>query len=698
MTSIHRQRTVATFSRGIAGLANLCEFLDAQRVLFCPSHGMARQIDAVVGWGAQRNTQQAVEYAKAHGLEYLRLEDGFLRSVGLGVHGAAPLSIVIDRRGMYYDATSESDLEYWLRTALGESARLFSNDTLQRARRLMNDIVSAKLSKYNDSSCRGRLNFDSRFARRVLVVDQTYGDVSIRLGGVAKDGFPQMLEAAIAENPDAEIIVRTHPDVVAGKKRGCLGQIPRRERLTLSPSLLNPIDVLQSVDRVYVATSQLGFEALMVGKPVSCFGTPFYAGWGLTDDRASVPRRGQSRSLEQVFAAAYLHYPRYIDPDTGKRCEPERVIEHLSLQRRMFSLNASQTFCFGFTLWKRNHVRSYLRSPNTEVHFPRNPRAAERLGIGPSSRVVIWGLRETEPVRRLAERYGLTVSRMEDGFLRSVGLGSDLVAPSSLVIDSRGIYYDPTAPSDLEHILETTVFSDEDLRRAVALRTAMAQQRVSKYNLGEDLPLALDPAKGQKVVLVPGQVEDDASITRGCRAVCTNLALLQAVRAACPDDFVVFKPHPDVVSGNRYGAVPAERALALCNMVVEDVSIARCLDAAVAVHTMTSLVGFEALLRGLEVATYGQPFYSGWGLTRDRHPVERRTRTLSLDELVAGTLIHYPRYFNVVTGEFTTPEHVIRTLAEQRSAHKGPKKYKTSRIARQLRKLVHIYKGLRYAP
>ena len=33
------------------------------------------------------------------------------------------------------------------------------------------------------------------------------------------------------------------------------------------------------------------------------------------------------------------------------------------------------------------------------------------------------------------------------------------------------------------------------------------------------------------------------------------------------------------------------------------------------VHTLTSLTGFEALLRGIEVHAYGGPFYAGWGLT-----------------------------------------------------------------------------------
>ena len=57
------------------------------------------------------------------------------------------------------------------------------------------------------------------------------------------------------------------------------------------------------------------------------------------------------------------------------------------------------------------------------------------------------------------------------------------------------------------------------------------------------------------------------------------------------------------------------------------------------------------MLRGRAVTTYGVPFYAGWGLTNDLGPVpDRRTSRRNLDELVAATLLIYPRYFDPVTG------------------------------------------------
>ena len=77
---------------------------------------------------------------------------------------------------------------------------------------------------------------------------------------------------------------------------------------------------------------------------------------------------------------------------------------------------------------------------------------------------------------------------------------------------------------------------------------------------------------------------------------------------------------------------------------------------------MTSLLGFEALLRDTKVFCYGQPFYAGWGLTQDLHPIARRTRRLTLDALVAGSLLQYPTYLSSTTNLLCTPEEALEEL------------------------------------
>ncbi|MEQ4599004.1 MAG: capsular biosynthesis protein, partial [Methylobacteriaceae bacterium] len=107
------------------------------------------------------------------------------------------------------------------------------------------------------------------------------------------------------------------------------------------------------------------------------------------------------------------------------------------------------------------------------------------------------------------------------------------------------------------------------------------------------------------------------------------------------------------------------------------------------VETMTSLAGFEALIRGLSVAVHGRPFYAGWGLTEDLAPGADRGRTLSLDALVAGALILYPLYLDPVAMKPCTPEQLLDRLSEARAA--AP----PSRLA--LGAVRHATMRLRYA-
>jgi capsular polysaccharide export protein len=284
--------------------------------------------------------------------------------------------------------------------------------------------------------------------------------------------------------------------------------------------------------------------------------------------------------------------------------------------------------------------------------------AAKRGGA-----VAVWASRETPELAALAEAAQVPLYRIEDGFIRSAGLGAGLVPPASIVVDSRGRYFDPAIPSDLEHLLETGDFDAELLARAEALIALVTGLGVTKYNLGGAQPALPALPPGRRLVLVPGQVSDDASVLRGGAGITDMAALLARVRAADPEAFILFKPHPDVDAGLRNGAIPDAEALRHADLIVRDAALPALLDRVDAVHTLTSLTGFEALLRRRAVACHGQPFYAGWGLTTDLAPLPRRTRRRSLAELVAATLILYPRYCDPVTGAPSTPEALVQQLA-----------------------------------
>lgn len=313
-------------------------------------------------------------------------------------------------------------------------------------------------------------------------------------------------------------------------------------------------------------------------------------------------------------------------------------------------------YAVGFPRWKQPIVRDFL--PDSQVRFVRRPEDAPE-----DATLVIWGQAYREEHR--------PVIRMEDAFLRSVGLGADLVRPLSLVLDRRGIYYDATVPSDLEHLLQTTDFTAELTARAQRLRERIVSEGLSKYNVGRGDWQR--PAGDVRVILVPGQVESDASIRYGAPAIKTNMGLLQAVREANPSAHVVYKPHPDVLAGLRAEGQDESAARRWSNEIVTDVSMGALLPLVDEVQVLTSLAGFEALLRGKPVSCYGQPFYAGWGITDDRVPIDRRIRRLTVDELVAGALILYPTYVSRRTGTVATPEEILDELLtwRQRAAGEG---------------------------
>jgi capsular polysaccharide export protein len=267
---------------------------------------------------------------------------------------------------------------------------------------------------------------------------------------------------------------------------------------------------------------------------------------------------------------------------------------------------------------------------------------------------MVWAGKTTDALE------DMNVVKVEDGFLRSRGLGADLIPPLSLVCDDLGIYYDPTRPSRLEHLIAASEsLSDTAKQRAERLIKRITRAKLSKYNVGAT-EIPVDLPKGRRI-LVPGQVEDDASIKLGTTDISTNRALLEAARNANPAAVILYKPHPDVEAGLRTGAVPD--AAEIADVVLTKTSPIAALDAVDAVWTMTSTIGFEALLRGKHVTCLGSPFYAGWGLTDDRAtPIVRRTALPTLAQLAHAVLIDYPRYFDPVSGHPCPVDVVIDRL------------------------------------
>jgi capsular polysaccharide export protein len=489
----------------------------------------------------------------------------------------------------------------------------------------------------------------------VLVIDQTRGDASVTHGGADANTFREMLYWAQEDHPGARIVIKTHPETAGGHRPGYFSATDESARIRLLSDTVSPWSLMEGAIAVYCVTSQMGFEAILAGHRPQVFGQPFYAGWGLSDDRHPLPlsRRGRKLTRAQLFAGAMLLYPTWYDPYRDRLCDLDQAISTLEAETRAWREDHTGWQAHGMRLWKRAPLQRFFGQHRRMV-FGGTPQ--------PDRRAMVWASQaDTGPENAL---------RVEDGFLRSRGLGADLIPPLSLVCDDLGIYYDPTQESRLERLItaRARLRPDQD-RRAEALIAALIRHGLSKYNLGQPVP---DLPEGRRI-LVPGQVEDDASIRLGAGAIHTNLALLQAARAANPQAVILYKPHPDVEAGLRPGAVPPEAVRDLADVILDRTDPARLLDMVQEVWTMTSLLGFEALLRGVRVTTTGAPFYAGWGLTRDLGEIPaRRGARPALTGLVHASLIDYPRYRDPVTGRPCAVEVVVERLAHGPLPRPGP--------------------------
>ena len=481
-----------------------------------------------------------------------------------------------------------------------------------------------------------------------------------------------MLAAALAEYP-AERVVVLAPARTGRRLRPQIDAVRARGAAIIDP-LRDPWPLLDRAVRVYSGGGETGFLAMLAGVPVTAFATALYTGWGVTDDAAGVPQRSFRRTVDEIFAGLCLVATRYRDPFRDAATSLEEALAILADWRRLDRANRRIAVCVGMSFWKRRRIAEFVRSSAGVPVFRRTVKgalaAARARPDGPPGAIAGWASRLPDGLPEAAARHRVKLIRVEDGFIRSVGLGSDFLPPASLVFDTRGMYFDPRGGSDLEDLLRDSEFPPALLARAERLRAQVVARGITKYNLAADGPV-LDLLADRRRILVPGQVEDDLSIRFGAGEVRTNLDLLARVRSANPDAFIIYKPHPDVLAGHRIGAVPEVEARRFADIVVPGGSTNSLLAVTDELHTMTSLAGFEALLRGRRVVVYGRPFYAGWGLTTDL-PAFERGRRLSLDQLVAGALILYPRYLDPLTRLPCGPEILIERLERPELWRPGP--------------------------
>ena len=308
----------------------LPQLLNSRKIITPKNLTEAAGLDLFIQWGnTPSKTKAALDTLRRQlGRPRLIVEDGFIRSVEIGLSGTPALSIILDDITAYYDATRESRLQ-----KLMESDTVVPPDEIARCRRIIAKIVANRVSKYNHAPILD-LTFGAPERDKVLVIDQRFGDQSVTSGLADEISFQRMLLDAIKDNPGCDVIIKQHPDALGGGKRSYYA--PEAIAFTkYVPNVhvvdfdVNPYCLLEQVSRVYVVTSGLGFEALMAGKAVHCYGAPFYANRGVTQDRVQVPHRTRQRSVAEIFYFAYVLMSRYYSPAVGRACDVEELVDYI---------------------------------------------------------------------------------------------------------------------------------------------------------------------------------------------------------------------------------------------------------------------------------------------------------------------------------------------------------------------------------
>jgi capsular polysaccharide export protein len=614
----------------------------------------------IVGWGRKSSGNKAVNTALERGGKFLLCEDGMIHSVGSGKNRSNSFSIVKDDVGIYYDANKPSKLENLL-----NDDDSFKNMDAQEIKYLIQELLSKNISKYNNAPL---LTGTEKFVNtepKILIVGQTLNDQSL-IDGMAIMDFDFILDTINTLYPNHKKYVKIHPDVFEGLKQSSIDVVKVRELgIDIIEENYNPIDLLRHFDVVVVQTSGMGFEALLLGKEVLCFGAPYYSGWGLTQDFVSTERRKTQRTVEEVFYATYILYSEYANPFTLKPASLDEVLFLIPYYKRIYDTDKNSKKAYGFGFWKWEFIPSFLLQKKCDFFMFNQPKEGDEN--------LIWGMKNPE-IKNCV--------RVEDGFIRSVGLGGDLTTPYSLAFDRESIYYNGETTSELERILEDDKnFSNKTLiKHAKEVKNLIRTYGISKYNivLKEDFDIGVK----KKIILVVGQVDNDASITYQMNKNIDNKKLLENVRKENPEAFLIYRPHPDVLNGNRTTGLTMEMVKQLCDYISVKEHIHSVIEKSDEVHVISSLSGLEALIYDKKVVCHGTPFYSGWGLTEDRYPIKRKTKR-NLHEIVAGTYILYPRYkLPKSQSTFNDVFDVIYHLVQERK-----------NVEKQSRKtLSHLYK------
>ena len=216
------------------------------------------------------------------------------------------------------------------------------------------------------------------------------------------------------------------------------------------------------------------------------------AGVPLTLVAADGIERSASDDDRDHLLTTHLTGWNWINPFSLAPMSPIEAITRCGEWRRLIDANRQIQSVMGIAYWKKPTVTPLLWGGSKVPYGRRLHDLPER------SSVAIWRARLTAAQERALAQRDPPVIEIEDGFIRSAGLGADCVPPLSIIADASGPHFAPAAPSEIETLLQEGEFPPDLLERARDLREAIVAGGLSKSEAGgvEALP-RLGPAAGR---------------------------------------------------------------------------------------------------------------------------------------------------------------------------------------------------------
>jgi capsule polysaccharide export protein KpsC/LpsZ len=266
--------------------------------------------------------------------------------------------------------------------------------------------------------------------------------------------------------------------------------------------------------------------------------------------------------------------------------------------------------------------------------------------------IYIWGYEIGHWALLVSKIFNIKISRVEDGYLRSFYLGKEHNQANSLVIDNESLHFDKNGKSIIHELISEEIDEKITNQHAEYFIKFCKNNFITKYSAINKTHLKtieqinnLFPAAN--FIGVVGQKPNDKSMIYGNPKSYSNFSIFYKALKENKDSIIIFKQHPDVVDNSltdilvKLFCIFSKRTFFIKDKFLSPIYF---INRSNVIYTISSTIGFEALIHDKKTVVFGTPFYAGYGLTEDRVKIERKKKLITKEQLIYNYIYRYCKY------------------------------------------------------